>query len=118
MNLFLKATIDAINQHGETYTYTAVSAGVYNIETGKATNTSVDYDVAMYKKQIRANQYNYPNLIGKESAIFYLANNNLAFLPKPNDSILADGGTYVVDSVYEHRAKNQLVLLKILAVKS
>lgn len=118
MNIFLKATTDAINLHGETYTYTSVSAGIYDIETGKSTNTSADYSVAMYKQHIKATQYNFPNLVGKDSAIFYLANNNLVFEPKPNDKIVDGSNTYIVESVYEHRAKNQVVLLKILAVKA
>lgn len=118
MNLFLKATIDSINLHGETYTYTSVATGVYDIETGKSVNTSTNYSVAMYKKHIKASQYNFPNLVGKDSAMFYLANNNLAFAPKPNDKIIDGVSVYVVDSFYEHRAKGSVVLLKIVAVKA
>lgn len=117
-NIFLKASVDAINLHGNSYTFTSVSAGVYNIETGKTTNTSTNYTVAMYKKHLKANQYNYPNLIGKDAALFYLANNSLLFAPKPNDKIVDGSSTYIVDAVYEHRAKNAIVLFKILAVKA
>lgn len=118
MNRFLQATINAINTHGSAYTYTSVGAGVYNIETGTATSTDTTYNMVMYKKHLKATQYNYPSLVGKDTAMFYLANNLLAFTPKANDKIIDGVNTYVVDSFYEHRALGEIALIKILAVKA
>ena len=71
----------------------------------------------MYKRHIRANQYNYPNLIGQDAALFYLANNNLKFTPAIRDKIIVGSRTYVIDNITEHRASGQIALYKILAVK-
>ena len=109
-----------------------VSEGNYNIETGSTINTEFSFPVKMYKKHIRANQYNFPNMIGRDSALFYLAANErpapgeLGFIPAPKDKIylftqfddvLPDGPTYKVDSVTEHAADGLVILYKILAVR-
>lgn len=117
MDRYLAITLRAINQHGKNCTYTVVTEGEYNIETGATTNTQTAYSVKMYKKHIRANQYNFPNMIGRDSAIFYLANNNLGFIPAPQDKITVDNITYIVDSVTEHAADGTVILYKILTVK-
>jgi hypothetical protein len=117
MDKYLAITSKAMSQHGKTCTYTTVTEGAYNIETGSATNPETAHTVRMYKKHIRASQYNFPNMIGRDSALFYLANNNLSFVPAPKDKITFDSITYTVDSVVEHAADGLVVLYKILAVK-
>jgi hypothetical protein len=117
MNQFLQSTVKLINLHGQTMTYIAVTQGTYNIETGSITNAETTYSVNMYKKHVRANQYNYPNLIGQDAAIFYLANNNLKFTPNIRDKIVIGSDTYNIDNITEHRANNDLVLYRMLAVK-
>lgn len=117
MDRYLAITLRAINQHGKNCTYTVVTEGEYNIETGATTNTQTAYSVKMYKKHIRANQYNFPSMIGKDSAVFYLANNNLSFIPAVQDKITFDSVTYIVDSIVEHAADSAVILYKILAVK-
>lgn len=116
-NAFLVSTIRQIEKHGQTMTYKAVTESAYNIETGSSTNTDTDYAVKMYKKHIRANQYNYPNLIGQDAALFYLANNKLQFVPNVRDKIVVDSKSYVIDNITEHRANGVIVLYRILAVK-
>lgn len=116
-NEFLMSAKRQIDKHGQTMTYVVVTEGSYNIETGSTTNTNTEYAVKMYKKHIRANQYNYPNLIGQDAAIFYLVNINLTFIPNIRDKIVVNSNTYVVDSITEHRANSVVVLYKILAVK-
>ena len=98
-------------------TYSVVNEGSYNIETGSTTNTNTDYSVKMYKRHIRANQYNYPNLIGQDAATFYLVNYALVFTPAIRDKITVDSKTYTIDSITEHRANGSIVLYKILAIK-
>ena len=117
MDRYLAIALRAINQHGKSCTYTIVTEGAYNIETGSTTNTETSYTIKMYKKHVRASQYNFPNMIGRDSALFYLVNNNLGFLPAPKDKITIDSITYTVDSITEHAADGLVILYKILAVK-
>lgn len=115
-NLLVKATASAIDRHGITATYKAVSEGAYDIQTGSTTNTETTYSVKMYMKQIKATQFNYPNLIGKESGLFYVLAYGLAFAPAVNDFIVYAGTTYKVDSIQKHTAGSDIVLYRILAV--
>lgn len=116
-NQFLASTKRSIDKHGQNMVYSSVVEGQYNIETGSVTNTETSYTVKMYKKHVRANQYNYPNLIGQDAALFYLANYSLAFTPAVRDKITVDSVTYVIDSIVEHRTNGQIVLYKMLAVR-
>lgn len=117
MNQFLQSTVKLINLHGQQMTYVAVTEGAYDIETSSSSNTDTNHTIKMYKKHIRANQYNYPNLIGQDAALFYLANNKLQFTPNIRDKIIVDSKSYVIDNIVEHRANGVIVLYKLLAVK-
>jgi hypothetical protein len=117
MDRYLAVALRAINQHGKNSTYTVVTEGTYNIETGSTTNTETAHTIKMYKKHVRASQYNFPNMIGRDSALFHLVNNNLSFIPAPKDKITFNSITYTVDSVTEHAADGLVILYKILAVK-
>lgn len=117
MDRYLSITLKAINQHGRDCTYSIVTEGEYDIETGTTTNTETAYSVKMYKKHIRASQYNFPNMVGRDSALFYLANNKLNFVPSAKDKITIGAVTYTVDSVTEHSADGLVILYKILTVK-
>lgn len=117
-NRFLDASIDAVKRNGLQATYTKVQTGTYNVESGLVTNTETNYTVWMYKKHIKSNQYNFPNLIGKDAGVFYLANDSLAFTPSPKDKILWNGQTYIVDSYEAHMAHNQVVLYRVIASRN
>lgn len=117
MDRYLAVILRAINLHGKLCTYSKVTEGSYNIETGSTTNTETTHSVKMYKKHIRASQYNFPNMIGRDSALFYIANNNLGFVPSNKDKITIDGTTYTIDSITEHAADGLVILYKILTVK-
>lgn len=117
MNPFLVAAKNAMVRNGTTCSYIAVAEGTYNVETGSVTNTETTYTVKMYKRHIKINQYNYPNLLGKDAAMFYLVNDSLAFTPGINDKITFGSDTYTVDSIQQHYARGQLVLYRIVAVK-
>ena len=117
-NRFLAASIGAIKRNGAVSQYVKVTNGVYNVETGSTVNTEVQHTVWVYKKHIRATQYAYPNLIGKDSGVFYLANDNLAFTPSPKDKIIYLGDTYIVDSYESHMAHNQVVLYRVVASRN
>lgn len=117
MNKYLRAALQQINQHGQVCTYIAVLEGSYNVETGSAVNTESTYSVKMYKKHLRATQYNYPNLVNKDAALFYLVNYNLAFTPAVKDKITLGSDIYTVDSIQSHTAEGAVVLYRIAAVK-
>ena len=116
-NRFLLASIDAVNRNGVDCNYIKVQTGIYNVETGSVTNTEVIHPVKIYKKHIKTSQYSYPNLIGKNVGLFYLANYNISFVPFPKDKIFYNNETYIVDSYEDGLAHSQIVLYKILAIK-
>ena len=114
---FLTAIQGALQRHGLDLVYSSVTTGTYNIETSKVTNTKVVYTLRMYPKQINANHYSYPTLIGKEVIMFYLANPPLTFTPKLNDEIAYKNAVYRVQSYQEHIASSTVTLYRIIAVK-
>ena len=116
-NPFLISTVKLIALHGQSMQYKSIVEGAYNIETGTAANTESNFTVTMYKKHIKASQYNYPDLINRNAAVFYLANNALGFVPAVRDKITVDNETFEIDSILEHRARGQLVLYKLIAIK-
>lgn len=114
---FLTATQGALQRHGLDLVYSSVTTGAYNVETGSTTNTTVDYTLRMYPKQMQVNHYNYPTLVGKEVIMFYLANPPLSFTPKLNDEITYKNSVYRVQSYQEHMASSTVTLYRIIAVK-
>jgi hypothetical protein len=117
MSQYLQATKRQIDLHGTTCSYIQTVEGVYNVDTSSITNTETTYSVKMYKKHIKTDQYNYPDLIGREAAIFYLTNYALSFVPKMADVVLFDSERFNIQSIQEHRAAGQIVLYKLVAVK-
>lgn len=118
MNKFLQASKAAINRHGSTCSYIKVQAGTYDVSTGSVTNTETTLSLKAYKKHTKATQFSYPNLIGKDIALFYIAADSFVdFIPDCNDKITYGTGTYTVDSVQEHSALGSVVLYRILAIK-
>lgn len=114
---FLEITKRALKRHGINMDYTEVSTGAYDPETGKPAIVKTNHTLLMYPKQFIANQYNYPTLVGKESIMFYLTNDNLLFLPKANDEITYKLKKYKVQSVQEHFAEGSIALYKLVAVR-
>lgn len=119
MNLFVASTRRMIEQYGAPISYRTVGEPMYNIETGKTVaSTPVVKEFKAYKKHIVANQYNYPNLIGKEVAEFYAYAGSFDNKPRINDKIVVDGETYTVQRFAEHGAYGQVILYKLLCVKT
>lgn len=116
-NYFLELTKSELLKHGKKATYVRVTNGTYNVETGKKENTETSYSIQIYKKSMKVNQYNYPNLIGKDVCLFYVASDSLSFLPNVRDSVIFDGVRYSIDSYVEHAALGQVVLYKIIGYK-
>lgn len=115
---FLTATQGAIARHGIDLPYSSTSqTGSYNVETGTIDTTVTTVTLRMYPKQVIANNYNFPTLIGKEVVMFYLANANLTIQPKLNDTITYKTHVYTVQSFQEHVANTQVALYRIIAVR-
>lgn len=114
---FQSAVTSAITRHGLPLSYTSVTTGAYNVETGTPGITRVQYTLTMYPKHFIANAYSYPSLIGKESYMFYLSAASLAFTPKMNDEIVHLGNTYRVQSYQSHTANAGVVMYRIIAVR-
>jgi hypothetical protein len=115
-NPFIRATAAAIDRHGSMISYTSVQEGTYDVNTGSVVSTNTSYSIKSYMKHIRATQFNYPNLIGKEAGLFYILAYGLAFIPDVQDTILFNSKTYKVDSVQSHLANSQIVLYRIMGV--
>ena len=115
-NQFLKATQEAIARNGVVITYKKKGSSTYDPSSGSVISSGTDYTVTSYPKHIRASQFHYPDLIGKESYMFYIAGNQ-AFEPSVSDSILFDSFTYKVDSIQKHFAGGITCLYRIIAVK-
>ena len=115
---FLTATQGAIARHGIDLSYTSKSqTGSYNVETGTVSETVTTVTLKMYPKQVIANNYNFPTLIGKEVVMFYLANTGLTLVPKLNDTIIYKTHVYTVQSFQEHLANTQVALYRIIAIR-
>jgi hypothetical protein len=116
-NPFLLSSVKMIKTHGQSMQYFQVTEGTYNIETGSTVNTTTEHTVTMYKKHLKTDQYNFPDLIGRSAAVFYLANHALSFVPAVRDKITVGSETFEVQSLIEHRAYGELTLYKLIATK-
>ena len=117
MNRMMQITKDAINRHGLNCTYIVVTEGIYDINSGSVTNTETSYTVKCYKKHIKANQYNFPNLIDKDLCMIYLCSDGLNFIPSVQDFVIFKGIKYKIDSIQSHDAYGETVLYKLIGVK-
>lgn len=109
--------VKAIQRQGQTITYSVETEGSYDVETGTTTNSSSTYTTKAYMKPVVTNQFNYPNLIGKEVVMFYLSAYGLTFIPNVNDSVTIEGKKYTVNSIMQHTAAGKVVLYKLLCSK-
>lgn len=108
-----------LNRHGISVTYTKVQTSAYNPDTGTVDSTTINYTLKSYPKQIRANAYNMPSLIGKEVIMFYFnakALNSVTSLSL-KDSITYNSKVYNIDSYSEHVYAGEVLLYKVVAVK-
>lgn len=114
--MFARATSAAIARHGILSTYKSINTGDYDVDLGTVPTSEATYTFKIYKKQIVANQYFYPNLIGKESGIFYIDASLITFKPKPQDLITYNSKVYKVESVQEFSAAGSVLLYKAIGV--
>ena len=110
------STTRALQRHGMDLVYRTTVRVIDPIQ-GSVTETPTDYTLRIYPRPMQATQYNYPTLVGKQTVMFYLAADSLAFLPKPSDSITYLGESYRVNSFQAHTAHGKTILYKIIGVK-
>lgn len=116
MHNFKISSVKLIAKHGISMTYKSVARVVDEVQ-GTVTQTVTPYTVTMYPRQIVANQYNMPTLVGKEVIQFYLANPPNAFVVTVNDTITYNSTSYKVQSWQSHMANGVVCLYRIIAVK-
>lgn len=112
MNPFLKAAVAAVNRNGRMMTFVQIERVVDKIK-GTTVEVTTEHQVKMYPKSVKVNQYNFPDLIGKDVITFYLPNHGLSFKPKVNDTILMDGKKYTVRQWDFHEAQGVNCLYRI-----
>lgn len=117
MSAFLQAVKDSVYTHGVDITFITVTEGEYNTATGSVVNTEVNTTVKAFPKNVKVSQYNMPNLIGKQVTEFLIVPTDLTVKPNPQDKVIRGGTTYTVDSVREHVAQGELVMLKVVVYK-
>ena len=115
-NDFLNAAKRAIARNARSFTYKRIVTGAVDLNTGGVTNAVTDVPVSMYKRQIRASQFNFPNLIGKDIAEFYLIATDISFIPKVKDKVVDGAKTYTIETYQQHEAHGQIILYKMIAV--
>lgn len=117
MNNFDLSTKKLIDRHGHLVTYIQVIEGEYNVETGSNTNSEVSVQIDAYPKIVKATQFNYPNLVGKEVIEFLMSATLLNLIPQSSDKVIYSGNTYSVVSHIQHSALGQVLLYRILTTK-
>ena len=118
MNCFIQAAKELIYPNGVQITYSSTSTGTYDVETGTTTNTSIETSLKAFPKVLKPSMYSYPNLVGKSVSEWLVVAPDLPSTPKPLDKIIKGTEIFVVETYSEHVAVGEVVIYKIVAVKS
>lgn len=116
-NPFITSAKKLIYRHGIDATFTKVTEGTYNSDTGTVTNTESSTVVKAYPKVITANAYNFPNLINKEMREYLVVSEDLGYKPEAQDKVTEGSIVYSVVSVKDITARNESVIYIVAAVK-
>lgn len=117
MNPFIHSAKKLIYKQGTGISYSNVTTGAYNVELGSVVNTQITTNVIAFPKNVKVNNYNYPNLVGKEVLEFLVVCEDLPKQPSTSDKISYKGNVYTVESYVEVMARGELVIYKIVASK-
>ena len=110
------STKRALQRHGMDLPYSTITRTVEPIE-GTVTEVITNVTLRIYPEPLQVNQYNFPTLVGKQTVMFYLADDGLTFTPKPSDEITYLGEVYRVNSIQAHTAHGKTILYKLIGVK-
>lgn len=118
MNQFLKSTHNLIGRHGVPITITKEEGSIRDPVSGKLIKAKTDYNIPKaYPLQIKATQYNYPNLIGKDVVMFYVPGDQIT-IEHLSMKVIYKGKTFDVTDVQETISHGEVVLYRVLAVKA
>ena len=117
-NQFLQAAIRQIARHGVLVDYITVTEGQYDVETGTTVNAETTLQVKAFPKRVRATQFNYPSLVGRQVVEFLVAGNAFTASPTTQNKITYLGDTYTLELVSSHTALGEVCLYKLLGVKA
>lgn len=116
-NPFIASAKKLIYRNGIDVTFTKVTEGTYDSDTGSVTNIESTKTVKVYPKVITANSYNFPNLINREMREYLVVSEDLGYKPEAQDKITEGTTVYSVVSVKDIIARNESVVYIIAAVK-
>lgn len=116
-NPFLEAAKACVYPNGLSITFIRTVEGTYDTATGSVTNTEVSTSLIAFPKKVKTNQYNFPNLVGREVKEYLIVASDLANAPQPMDKVTQGSTVYTVDSVSEHVALGEVVLYKVIVYK-
>ena len=114
---FDDSVLRLINRHALKVVYKKTTSRTYDPSTGMTTDSETSFDVISYPKHIKATQYYMPNLIGKDSVLFYIRNDG-RFSIDVKDSIEYNGKIYVVDTYTNHIALGKVIMYTVVGVKA
>jgi len=117
-NPFDRSVTKLITRNGIDVTYVTVTEGTYNSDTGTVTNTEVETVIKAYPKNLVANQYNAPSLIGKTLTEWLVIASDLATKPNPQDKMKVGSEVHTVLSMKDIVARNESVMYIITTVKA
>lgn len=115
MNRFILATKKALQLHGVNCQYKTITTGSYDPDTGAVVNAENTTNIRAYPKLIKANQYYYPNLIGKEVVMFYIDPTQVS--PKNDDIVVWDTKRFHVHEVQPYIAGSEIALYRVVGVR-
>jgi hypothetical protein len=115
VNAFLISTQRMLQRYGADADYKSLVKGTYNPATDSVVNTETTTKIRTYKKSINVTQFNFPSLIGKDVAEFYVLGS--AVVPKVNDSIVFGTDKYVIQQYKVHMIGPEATLYCLVAVK-
>lgn len=114
---FQFAVNNLINRNGKNVVLIYVTEGEYDPSTSTVVNTEKSYSVKAYPKNTRANQFNYPDLVGRELIEFMFDAADLPKCPEPMDKVVYEGKTYSVKSSKTAVGHGKDMIYRALCVK-
>ena len=118
MNRFLISTKRQIAKHGIDVDFISVQEGTYDVDTSIVVNTETTTTIKAYPVTVVANQYNFPNLIGREVIKFLIAGDALTTKPAPMDKLVYKSNTYTIEQQQDYTALGEVCMQHLIAVKT
>lgn len=116
MDFLVQGNKQLIGQLGMNVTYTKITRGAYDIDTGTVTESEVSSTIKGVQTQLRYSEKQSPDLIGQQACWLYILTQT--FIPEENDKVTIDGTVFTVKSLMVQRGLQGAVAgYKLLLVK-